>query len=193
MSCVSCYETSTCQVVVSVTSRIQDFVVDSATRMSAVRVNIAPSFIIYSVIAHLPSKWKCWSLHVVPLSAGLMITTLVSYLSHSQIWALQEEAMLHVGGRTNRATIAFAGELSTILDSVPDRGSSQSSAGSEQLQNNGALALSAGPLYIEADSNKVKQVNPGAGANRNPAYVPSDTAGNMNGSSIGFASLDDVE
>ena len=124
------------------------------------------------------------------LDAGLMITTLVSYLSHSQIWALQEEAMLHVGGRTNRATIAFAGELSTILDSVPDRGSNQTNVGSGQPQGN---AASAGPLYIEASSNKVKQANPGAGANRNPDYAPSDAAGNVNGSSIGFASLDDVE
>lgn len=124
------------------------------------------------------------------LNTGLMITTLVSYLSHSQIWALQEEAMLHVGGRTNRATIAFAGELSTILDLVPDRGSSQSSVSSEQPQGNVALA---GPLYVEAGSNTVKQANPGAGANKNADYVPSDAAGNVNGSSIGFASLDDVE
>ncbi len=123
-------------------------------------------------------------------TAGLMITTLVSYLSHSQIWALQEEAMLHVGGRTNRATIAFAGELSTILDSVPDRGSSQSSVSSQQHQR---YAASAGPLYIEANSSQIKQANPGAGANRNPEYVPSDAAGNVNGSSIGFASLDDGE
>ena len=122
------------------------------------------------------------------LDAGLMITTLVSYLSHSQIWALQEEAMLHVGGRTNRATIAFAGELSTILDSVPDRGSNQSSISSEQPQRSAALP---GPLYIEVSSNKVKQASPGAGANRNPDYVPSDAAGNVNGGSIGFASLDD--
>ena len=127
------------------------------------------------------------------LTAGLMITTLVSYLSHSQIWALQEEAMLHVGGRTNRATIAFAGELSSILDSVPDRASSESKASSERSQTNGAVALSAGPLYIEANSSRIKQANPGAGANRNPDYVPSDAAGNVNGSSIGFASLDDVE
>ena len=124
------------------------------------------------------------------LSTGLMITTLVSYLSHSQIWALQEEAMLHVGGRTNRATIAFAGELSNILDLVPDRGSNQSSVGSEQPQQNGALAS---PLYVEASSKTIKQAKPAAGANRNPDYVPSDAAGNVNGSSIGFASLDDVE
>lgn len=125
--------------------------------------------------------------------AGLMITTLVSYLSHSQIWALQEEAMLHVGGRTNRATIAFAGELSNILDAVPDRASGSTSVSSRQQQMQGALASSAGPLYVEGNNDRVKQANPGAGANRNPDYVPNDTAGNLNGSSIGFASIDDAE
>ena len=123
-----------------------------------------------------------------------MITTLVSYLSHSQIWALQEEAMLHVGGRTNRATIAFAGELSNILDAVPDRKSSSTSNSSQQQQQrNGALATSAGPLFVEADGDRVKQANPSAGTNRNPDYVPNDTAGNLNGSSIGFASIDDTD
>ena len=125
--------------------------------------------------------------------AGLMVTTLVSYLSHSQIWALQKEAMLHVGGRTNRATIAFAGELSAILDSVPDRASGQLNGSSQHQQINGALATSAGPLYVEGNSNRVKQANPGAGANRNSEYVPDDTAGNLNGSSIGFASIDDTD
>lgn len=123
--------------------------------------------------------------------AGLMITTLVSYLSHSQIWALQREAMLHVGGRTNRATIAFAGELSAVLDLVPDRASSQTS--SQQRQANGALGAAVGPLYLESSTGQVKQAEPGAGANRNPDYVPNDTAGNLGGSSIGFASIDEVD
>ena len=140
-----------------------------------------------------PAMMMCWSTTAVLLSAGLMITTLVSYLSHSQIWALQEEAMLHVGGRTNRATIAFAGELSNILDAVPDRASGSTSVSSRQQQMQGALASSAGPLYVEGNDDRVKQANPGAGANRNPDYVPNDTAGNLNGSSIGFASIDDAE
>ena len=117
-----------------------------------------------------------------------MITTLVSYLSHSQIWALQEEALLHVGGRTNRATLAFAGELSNILDQVPDQGSNQRTTVTQQHSSNG---ISAAPLFVAADSNMVQQAQPGAGLNRNPEYVPNDTAGNVNGSSIGFASLDD--
>lgn len=50
---------------------------------------------------------------------GLMITTLVSYLSHSQIWAVQKEGKLHVGGRTNRATLLFKDELRDMLMAVP--------------------------------------------------------------------------
>ena len=48
-----------------------------------------------------------------------MITSLVSYLSHSQIWALQKDAKLYVGGRTNRATVMFEQELSNILLALP--------------------------------------------------------------------------
>lgn len=55
------------------------------------------------------------------LFAGLMITTLVSYLSHSQIWALQEGSLLHVGGRSNRATVTFALELEDIMKSIPEQ------------------------------------------------------------------------
>lgn len=50
----------------------------------------------------------------------LMLTSIVSYLSHSQVWALQDGKDLHVGGRTNRATIEFRDELSGILDAVPE-------------------------------------------------------------------------
>jgi cytochrome c biogenesis protein len=53
--------------------------------------------------------------------AVLMITTIVSYMSHSQIWALQDGDDVHVGGRTNRATAVFQVELSDILESVPER------------------------------------------------------------------------
>lgn len=50
-----------------------------------------------------------------------MVTTLLSYLSHSQVWALQEGTLLHVGGRTNRATVEFSLELDRILNSIPER------------------------------------------------------------------------
>lgn len=125
------------------------------------------------------------------MSAGLMITTLVSYLSHSQIWALQEGGLLHIGGRTNRATLAFAGELSGILDQVPDQGLEPQTGLTGQRGSISVPAAIAGPLYVAADSNVVQEAQPGAGPNWNPDLVPDDTAGNLNGSSIGFASLDD--
>jgi hypothetical protein len=53
--------------------------------------------------------------------AALMVTTLVSYLSHSQVWALQEGSLLHVGGRSNRATVTFKFELEDILNKIPER------------------------------------------------------------------------
>ena len=127
------------------------------------------------------------------VNAGLMITTLVSYLSHSQIWALQEQSLLHIGGRTNRATLAFAGELSRILDAVPDRGSGNTASVTGQVAiDTGISTVGQAPLFLSSDgSQKVQQLNPGAGANRNSEYVPDDTVGNVNGSSIGFASIDD--
>ena len=57
---------------------------------------------------------------VAHVHAGLMITTIVSYLSHSQIWALQDGGWLHIGGKTNRATITFANEMDDMLNEVPE-------------------------------------------------------------------------
>ena len=45
----------------------------------------------------------------------LMLGVMMSYVSHSQIWALQQEGKLFVGGRTNRAQVAFERELLEIL------------------------------------------------------------------------------
>lgn len=55
-----------------------------------------------------------------PPSAGLCITTVVSYLSHSQVWAVQAGSGVMVGGTTNRAKIFFEQELGEILGSVPE-------------------------------------------------------------------------
>ena len=67
-----------------------------------------------------------------------MITTIVSYLSHSQIWALQEGIWLHVGGRTNRAAITFANEMDDMLNEVPEQAvelvQAAESGGSQQEQ-----------------------------------------------------------
>ncbi|OLP19770.1 cytochrome C biogenesis protein CcsB [Leptolyngbya sp. 'hensonii'] len=48
----------------------------------------------------------------------LMLGVMMSYASHSQIWALQEEGKLYVGGRTNRAQVAFERELLTLLETL---------------------------------------------------------------------------
>ncbi|MGK7901442.1 MAG: cytochrome c biogenesis protein [Hormoscilla sp.] len=48
----------------------------------------------------------------------LMLGVLMSYVSHSQVWALQKGDRFYVGGRTNRAQVAFERELSQILDQL---------------------------------------------------------------------------
>lgn len=50
--------------------------------------------------------------------ALLMVSVMMSYVSHSQIWALQAGDKLYVGGRTNRAQVAFERELLSVLDAL---------------------------------------------------------------------------
>jgi cytochrome c biogenesis protein len=50
----------------------------------------------------------------------LMISVLMSYVSHSQVWALQQGKTLYVGGRTNRAQVAFEREVLDMLDALSD-------------------------------------------------------------------------
>jgi cytochrome c biogenesis protein len=58
---------------------------------------------------------------VVYLGFGLlMIGVLMSYISHSQIWALETETAFLVGGRTNRAQVAFERELRNIMTAVEE-------------------------------------------------------------------------
>ena len=82
---------------------------------------------------------------VLVMHPGLMITTLVSYLSHSQIWALQQGSDLHIGGRTNRATFAFQQEMEDVMQAMPERlppRSTQQAAGSiGQLPDKQAVVL----------------------------------------------------
>lgn len=51
---------------------------------------------------------------------ALMLTTCISYLSHSQVWALQDGSTLVVGGKTNRAKLEFPQEMNRLLDKVPE-------------------------------------------------------------------------
>ncbi|BAC08234.1 cytochrome c biogenesis protein [Thermosynechococcus vestitus] len=46
--------------------------------------------------------------------ALLMAGVIMSYVSHSQVWGLQENQRLYLGGRTNRAQLAFEQELVAI-------------------------------------------------------------------------------
>ena len=46
----------------------------------------------------------------------LMLGVVMSYFSHSQIWALQKGDRLYVGGKTNRAQVAFEQEVLDILE-----------------------------------------------------------------------------
>ncbi|MGB7058723.1 MAG: cytochrome c biogenesis protein [Geitlerinemataceae cyanobacterium] len=48
----------------------------------------------------------------------LMISALMSYVSHSQIWALQKEGKFYIGGRTNRAQVAFERETLEVLEEL---------------------------------------------------------------------------
>jgi cytochrome c biogenesis protein len=49
----------------------------------------------------------------------LMIGVIMSYVSHSQVWALVQDGILYVGGRTNRAQVSFERELLTLLETLP--------------------------------------------------------------------------
>ncbi|WP_121970552.1 cytochrome c biogenesis protein [Leptolyngbya sp. BC1307] len=58
---------------------------------------------------------------VVYLGFGLlMLGVMMSYVSHSQIWALQTADTLYIGGRTNRAQVTFERELLKLLDRLTE-------------------------------------------------------------------------
>ncbi len=48
--------------------------------------------------------------------ALLMLGVIMSYISHSQIWVLQANGQCFVGGKTNRAQVAFEREMLDLLD-----------------------------------------------------------------------------
>ena len=51
---------------------------------------------------------------------GLMVTVLISYLSHSQVWAIQDGRSVHVGGRSNRGSVLFEQEVEGLLERMPE-------------------------------------------------------------------------
>jgi cytochrome c biogenesis protein len=60
----------------------------------------------------------------------LMLGVILSYVSHSQIWVLQTEDNLYIGGRTNRAQVMFEREILAILDQL----SQQPATETQQVQ-----------------------------------------------------------
>jgi cytochrome c biogenesis protein len=58
----------------------------------------------------------------IPLVYGgfglLMLGVIASYVSHSQIWALQEGDRFYIGGKTNRAQVTFERELIEIVETL---------------------------------------------------------------------------
>ncbi|MDX2231279.1 MAG: cytochrome c biogenesis protein [Leptolyngbyaceae cyanobacterium bins.349] len=53
--------------------------------------------------------------------ALLMLGVMMSYISHSQVWALQAEGQCFVGGRTNRAQVAFEREMIDLFDQLGEQ------------------------------------------------------------------------
>ena len=63
----------------------------------------------------------------------LMLGVVMSYVSHSQIWALQSNGHLYVGGRTNRAQVAFEREVVEILDQLSTQPQAEVPAAKEAI------------------------------------------------------------
>ena len=60
--------------------------------------------------------------------AFLMLGVLMSYVSHSQIWALQKDGLFYLGGRTNRAQVTFEREVLEVLEQLEQTSNSSSEA-----------------------------------------------------------------
>lgn len=56
---------------------------------------------------------------IVYLGFGLlMLGVIMSYVSHSQIWGLEKDGAIYIGGRTNRAQVTFEREFLGILEAI---------------------------------------------------------------------------
>jgi cytochrome c biogenesis protein len=52
----------------------------------------------------------------------LMLGVVMSYFSHSQVWAVTKDGKLYLGGRTNRAQVVFEREIIEIIDRLKSSG-----------------------------------------------------------------------
>lgn len=50
---------------------------------------------------------------------GVCTTTILSYASHSQVWAVEENEDVLIGGKSNRSKILFAKEIERLAESIP--------------------------------------------------------------------------
>ncbi len=69
----------------------------------------------------------------------LMLGVVMSYVSHSQIWALQKDGHFYVGGRTNRAQVAFEREIMDILDQLSIQPKGEQAISTEPLLSNPSI------------------------------------------------------
>lgn len=51
----------------------------------------------------------------------LMLGVVMSYFSHSQIWALEQDKKFFFGAKTNRAQVSFEREMLQVIDDLNDR------------------------------------------------------------------------
>jgi len=54
--------------------------------------------------------------------AGIMLTTFLSFVSHSQVWAMEDAATgsLHVGGKTSKLHDTFEQQMTALLRTLPE-------------------------------------------------------------------------
>jgi cytochrome c biogenesis protein len=50
-----------------------------------------------------------------------MIGVVMSYFSHSQIWALEQDRSFYFGAKTNRAQVSFEREMLGVIDALNER------------------------------------------------------------------------
>lgn len=71
---------------------------------------------------------------VVYLGFGLlMMGVLMSYISHSQVWALETDEQFFVGGRTNRAQVTFERELLQIMEQLGEKSKEDAIASPQEV------------------------------------------------------------
>lgn len=71
---------------------------------------------------------------IVYLGFGLlMLGVIMSYISHSQVWGLEKDGAIYIGGRTNRAQVTFEREFLGMLDAI-DQNQTESTQPSQLAQ-----------------------------------------------------------